>query len=66
MEDRSKYQIKNCKIISDFIVEITFKTEKFKKLILMNIEHKGWWKELEDFKPEHLCYWEEYRKFYLK
>ena len=86
--DRFKYRIKSLKILNNFLVEITFEDGKIQKINFAEVEHKGWWKELEDltyfnkvkisdikhlewpngqdFKPEHLYYWEDYRKLYMK
>lgn len=87
MKDLSKFRIKHFKIIGNFIIQITFEDGKNQTIDFGKIEHKGWWKELEDldyfnkveisdirhlewpegqdFKPEHLYYWEEYEKYYL-
>lgn len=87
MEDPTKFKIKKIKIIKNFMIEIVFEDSKVQIIDFGKIEHKGWWKELEnldyfnqvkisdikhlewpngqDFKPEHLYYWENYEKLYL-
>lgn len=86
MQDPNNYNINNFEIIDTFIIQINFEDGKTQIIDFGKINHKGWWKELEDpnyfkqvkiddiknlewphgqdFKPEHLYYWEKFSKFY--
>lgn len=47
-EDPKKFEIKNFKIVGDFIIEIHFVDGKEQTINFGEIDHKGWWEPLND------------------
>ena len=48
MEDPRLFEIKNFKLLRDFVIEIHFKTGKIQVIDFNEVHQPGWWAELTD------------------
>lgn len=48
MEDPNKFNIKNIKLLKDFVIEIQYEEGKIQVIDFGTITRKGWWDNLKD------------------